>query len=352
MTSHRMLRRTRTAPAGHRVRVVSNVPGLADAAVGQFDHRTIVVSRYLMPRLKQIFLVAARSYRSDVVFLNCAVTEALALCVCLIFMPFNRCRVIVADPVLRVPTTRRHRLTTWLKRQVFRRVDVFILYQKDFAGYMRWYGIDASRVVYIPFKVNSLDLITRLVPVDGDYALATGVSLRDWTTLAAAIRGLDIRLVISVPASAADGEMPRPSDFGSQVTLLKDEGPVGAWLQRMALAKFVILPISSDSIAPSGISTYLCAMALRKCVILTAGPSTHGLLNETMSVLVPPADVRALREAIERVNSDAAFRRDVADAGFRYAMSCGDERRLYSDFVTIILAVADSSRSGRRPPHA
>jgi hypothetical protein len=92
------------------------------------------------------------------------------------------------------------------------------------------------------------------------------------------------------------------------VKIVHDDGSLLSWVRHMAESKFVVLPISPDSIAASGISTYLMAMALKKCVIITEGPATKGLLlNHQNSVIVPPRDPDALRRLFSRWMRTASF---------------------------------------------
>jgi glycosyltransferase involved in cell wall biosynthesis len=91
----------------------------------------------------------------------------------------------------------------------------------------------------------------------------------------------------------------------------------------------------------SGISTYLVAMALGKCVIMTDSPATQGLIDDGHAVVVPPCDPAALRDAIARVASDAAFRERTAAAGKAYASALGDESRLAADIARFVESLID-----------
>ena len=158
--------------------------------------------------------------------------------------------------------------------------------------------------------------------------------------------GLSIPLQILVPkaeyhrcsslsAFSGDSQVARGT-----VSIIHDDGTAKSWIGHIARSKFVVLPISANSIAPSGISTYLSAMALGKCVIITRSPATEGILDESNCVIVPPADPVALRNAIQKVDSDARLRSRIAQAGYRYAMGLGDTRRLHWDFVEYIVQAA------------
>ncbi|MBK8061138.1 MAG: hypothetical protein IPK33_25550 [Gemmatimonadetes bacterium] len=47
-----------------------------------------------------------------------------------------------------------------------------MLLQKEFEGYRRYYGIDKSRAVYLPWKVNLLSVIGTIRPGNEGYVFA------------------------------------------------------------------------------------------------------------------------------------------------------------------------------------
>jgi len=281
------------------------------------------------------------------VFFDCAAVETLVFGLLKYVLPFKRCRLVRADLILRVPRTRLQRLAARLKRLALRRVRLFILYHRDCSGYVECYGIKAEKVVYVPFKVNGLELVKEQTPINGQYVFSGGVSLRDWKTLMQAVRELDIEVVIVRPSAGSATELCGVEAIPENVRVVHDDGSISSWIRYIAEAKFVVLPIAADSIAASGISTYLLAMALKKCVVITEGPATKGiLLNHQNSVIVPASDPDALRGAIQRVDSDLLFRERLAEAGYRYAMSVGDTSRLYRDFTSCIRTVAGAAEEG------
>jgi glycosyltransferase involved in cell wall biosynthesis len=77
-------------------------------------------------------------------------------------------------------------------------------------------------------------------------------------------------------------------------------------------------------------------MALGKCVIITEGPATRGVLTEKEVVLVPAGDPAALADAMRGVWSDDARRRDIAARGRRFALALQGEERLLGDIVLVL----------------
>lgn len=329
-------------PPGHKIRLLSNIPNLVKDGDPEVQHYYAPIPRRLFPKLVRVLLIYLRSFTYDVIFLNCATPETVILGILKRCLPFSRSKIAAADLILRVPEGRWERIKAALKCFAFHRVDRFILFHKDTSGYGTFYGIHEHKVVYVPFKINALASVTREAQVEGDYIFSGGTSLRDWKTLLSAMNGLAISLMLL----SRDKELEHPdtliADIGfpewcrRRLRVIRDDGSQASWIRHIAHAKFVVLSICSQSIAASGISTYLVAMALKKCVIITDGPATRGILNEHNSVTVPPGDPQALRRAIVHVNSDPAFRRRIAEAGYEYATSNGDEARLYGDFLRCI----------------
>ena len=95
-------------------------------------------------------------------------------------------------------------------------------------------------------------------------------------------------------------------------------------------------------------------MALVKCVIITEGPATRGLLDDGQAIIVPPSDANALRAAIVAAREDTAYRSRVASAGQRYARAIGAHERLARDICreVVRLVTKPEARSGTSPMHA
>ena len=226
---------------------------------------------------------------------------------------------------------------------MLRRVDLFLLLQKDFSGYQKYYGIRADRVRFLPWKINLSETISTMKIEEGDYAFAGGLTHRDWATLANAMQGLSIPLIISIPndnvllTEGLTTILPDQRDFGPNTKIIRHDANPRSWLELVARSKFVVLPITADSLNPSGISTYLSIITLKKCCIISEGPSTKGILSSETSLVIPPNDAKALRKAILLVNSDDNLRHRLAEGGYTYAMSLGGVSRLHFDFIKEIL---------------
>jgi glycosyltransferase involved in cell wall biosynthesis len=279
--------------------------------------------------------------RADVVILNID-QRKLMLASLLRWLPFVRFRLVSVDLVLRQPKSAKGRLKASIKKLLLAGVDRFVLYFKNLEGYQRFYGIGPDRVVYVPFKVNGWEsIVTRPRPkADGDFVLCAGRTLRDTVTFVEAMRHLDCpgvllqqkrELLDAHGTSAWSGELP------SNVKLIVDESDrFEDYLEFVAQARLVVIPRFKHDIAPTGISTYLVAMALNKCVIISDGPGAEDVLTDEAAI-VPAENSEILATAIERVWNNEQLRLAIAARGHEYAMRLGGYERLFADVMQVAI---------------
>jgi len=280
----------------------------------------------------------------DLVLINCDVRLTLQLQALFLFAPWKRKPVVAADLVLRKPCGLADRLSALLKRLLFTRVDFFIHYFKDLRGYCRYYGIGEDRSCYVAFKPN-IRFRHQVEPnPDGEYVLCMGRSMRDYDTFLDAAAVLPYPAVIPRPdfdqLRTHQSRFSRPVDqLPSQVRVADDDGSVESMISLLTGARLVVLPVLSGSICASGLGTYLNAMLMSKCVIVSEGPGASDILEQQV-LLVPPEDPSALAAVIRRAWEDDALRRATAERGYRYALALGGEQELYQRILEQIDAIA------------
>ena len=326
------------------IRVLTNLPAIEQAAGANIRVRVLPPSSSRASLAKALLTTWVKP---AVVFINSDHTTVLHCCLWLRLVARSRCKLVCADLNFNKPSsTIRSRLLVWLKRTLLRRVDVFLLLQKEFAGYQRYYGIDARRAAYLPWKVNHLSLIQTLQPSDDGYVFAGGVTHRDWTTFGKAVSGLPIRVIVSIPNDEAlrragqTALLPADGTFGDNVEVHRHGPDPLEWLRLAAHARMVVMPISGESLNPSGISTALSILALGKPLVISEGPTTVGILDSGRALVVPSSDPTALRAAILDLNGDEKRRERLVRAGSRYAAECGGDLQLYSNMLQAIEAAA------------
>jgi hypothetical protein len=297
---------------------------------GRLENRT--VKRRGRPWLEGFALFFASMFR-DAVVLYEPTRELFVLCALRWLFPFARARLIVVDLILARPgRSFRQRVSTIVKRLLLRRVDHYLLHIKDISGLQECYGVPPGRVRYIPFKVNSWDVVRQMDVPEGEYVFTGGRSRRDYCTFCHALGALGYPALLLTPRTEENREHEtfwQPHNLPGNVRLVHDDGSPRSWIGHMARARLVVICIDPCSISASGIGTYLLAMALGKCVIVTESPATRGILtHEDTAVVVPMGDAAALARAVRRAWEDDAYRERIAARGQAYALGLGGEDNL------------------------
>jgi len=250
-------------------------------------------------------------------------------------VPFLKKPVIAVDLILRSPHTVKQRILARWKRMLLSRVDHFIFYFQALQGYEDLYGISPHRSSYVPFKSNMQrnPRVAGLPVVETEeYVFSAGRSLRDFDTLFDALTRLNYPAAIPQPnfeqlrrhGARFTWKM---DDLPKNLVLLKDDGTPESWIRNLRRAKVVVIPTLRESLCASGIGTYLDAMFLKKCVVISSGPGVSDLLRDE-AIIVPPEDAGALAAAIQKVWEDSTLRSETALRGHRYAIALGGEPEL------------------------
>jgi glycosyltransferase involved in cell wall biosynthesis len=276
-----------------------------------------------------------RSFRYGYVLLNGEPRTAFALLALKAVFPFHRTRVVLLDIMLSAPRSFRARVKARLVGSLLARTHRIMVYYRNTKGIQAHFGIPAERFEYIPFKVNQDAFIARTPPTDGGYVFCGGKTRRDFATLFEAVDGLDIPVKV---VTAENADMAQHASFADErsaprnVEIVRSKGDPNEFIQQMAGARLVVLPITPE-ICGAGISVYLQAMAMKKCVIMSAGPGAEDVLTEGQAIIVPPCDPAALRGAIEKAFDDPDYRESVAQVGYEWAKKAGGEKQLYENVL-------------------
>jgi glycosyltransferase involved in cell wall biosynthesis len=278
----------------------------------------------------------ARGY--GVVLVNSSTRGLLGLCFMRWVWPFHHWRLVSLDIHLNEPIGWKQRTATLLKRVLLKKVDLHILFFNDLSGYERWFGITPAKSKFVPFKVNSWETISHdeTANGEGEYVFCGGRSLRDLETFKRAMALVPFPGVLLYQQDpsfmALHGTPVDLAGLPPNVHPERHDGNNVTWIEYIRRAKIVVIPTFANSIYAPGLSLYLLAMGLRRCVIVSEGPQTRGLLDKE-AVIVPPEDPGALARAIRKVWDDSVFRKQVADAGRKYAELCAGEERMLADIA-------------------
>jgi glycosyltransferase involved in cell wall biosynthesis len=226
---------------------------------------------------------------------------------------------------------------------LLRQVDLFILYFRNIDGYAGEFRIPRERIRYVPFKVNGWEEIPRRAgpPGSGDYVLLAGATLRDHATFVEAARRSGVPALVVVPGDQRESvEKAAWYRRGLPPNLriaVHDDGNQETYIGFFERARVLCIPRFRWDIASSGISSYLYAMALGKCVLISRGPGAEDVLADDEAALFFESENAAdLAALLATVWTDAALCTRIAGNGKRYADSLQGEDRLMRDIVATL----------------
>lgn len=167
--------------------------------------------------------------------------------------------------------------------------------------YQTVFGWPSAKLHYIPLHTDP-----RLLDRDGSknegFIMSAGRTFRDYGTLLAAFRQLDVPLRI-VASRWNIGE----SDIPPNITIQYDI-PGSDLMEMMSRCLAVIVPLEERRISV-GQSVVLQAMTLGKAVIATRVNGTEDYIEHMKTgILVPPKDPDAIREAVALLLGDEGLR--------------------------------------------
>ncbi len=258
--------------------------------------------------------------------------------------PWRRCKVASLDQFITHPDLCRSlpkKILRWERVLCLKGVDRIFLYSKNNAEFCRAYRIAPRKLTYVPFKVNGRETVLATPTGDAGYIFSGGMSRRDYPTLIKACEGLKypVRIVVPPPAEAqVHSTFLDESMLPPNVKVVHDDGKLETFLGHIAHSRLVVIPTKKLDFASTGTSVYTMSMALGKCVIISAGPTADDILTDETAVIVPPEDPRALREAIQEVYEDNERRCRIAQAGRKYALGIGDEKRFFQSLLNEVAA--------------
>jgi glycosyltransferase involved in cell wall biosynthesis len=195
-----------------------------------------------------------------------------------------------------------------------------------------------TRFAFVPFGTT---LSTRISLMErfgssaeaGNHVVSAGKSGRDYSTLAQATKGLPCQLRIVC-------------DFAEQTASVAANENVeilnacygGDYLDTLAGAKIVAIPLAVNDVS-AGQMVLLQAFALKKPVIITRTPTTEDYATDGEDVLmVPMHDVAAMRDALQRLLSDADLRHRLAEAGARRFVEVYSTEAYVRNFISVVEA--------------
>lgn len=203
----------------------------------------------------------------------------------------------------------------WLK--IASHIDLFFVYatwQKQFIQ-KRW-QLPAERVIFTPFMVDdeffSLaqsgaeqeNLYASLnISKDQPMICAVGREFRDYPTLLKAVEGLDVHVIVTA-ASAWSKRSDSTADQSIPANVTVSRFTLYELRDIYAISQFLVMPLYNVDFQ-AGVTALLEGMAMEKAVICSRTPGqTDVVVEGETGIYVPPGDVPAMRQAIQKLLAD------------------------------------------------
>lgn len=174
-------------------------------------------------------------------------------------------------------------------------------------AYSRALGLPESKFKLVPYHATIFD--SDVAIRDDGYIFAGGDSHRDYPLLIEAVRDLPYRVIIASLRKDHFAGITIPKNV--EITTV----PGLEFLNLVARASLVVVPLKRLALHVGGEQTYLNAMSMGKPTVVTDANATDYIENGVTGILTPAGDVTALRHAIERVLSDPNFASSLARNG-------------------------------------
>ena len=199
-------------------------------------------------------------------------------------------------------------------------IDRFVVYstwQKRFIE-SRW-RIAPERVVFTPFMVDTRFFSPEQVtpkPSDTPLVCSVGLEARDYPTLLAAVRDLDVRVTIAA-ASPWSKRADSTQDQAIPENVTVRRFSQFDLRQLYADSRFMVMPLHNVEFQ-AGVTAILEAMAMGRAVICTRTPGqTDVIVDGETGLYVPPGDPQALAAAIEYYLANPRVAERMGQAGRR-----------------------------------
>ncbi len=182
----------------------------------------------------------------------------------------------------------------WFTRFALRSVDRFTVTSTwEAEYYSRTLGIPADKFTFCPLGWYEVRTAEAENPPLESYIFASGRSYRDYKTFAAALKGIESKVIVNARPFNLRGV-----EFASNVTV-NNLLPQQEFWALLRGASFVVVPLL-DVPYSAGDGHIVQSMSAGKAVIATRGPSTQTYVEEGVTgLLVPPNDPQALHSAIQ-----------------------------------------------------
>ena len=223
-----------------------------------------------------------------------------SLAVALLLGGRTKTKLVVVGPILKGPLLR----VLPVVRLLLARAERIVCFSRaECDDYARLLKLPRDRFVFLPTPWLSDETESER---DDGYILALGQSNRDYATLLEAVRGTDLPVVIVAGNESALGGVEVPPNVSVCYNTGHDETNT-----LIARAAFHCIPLHAAGYS-AGQTVLLRAMACGKAVVVSDTPGIRDYVRDgETALLVPPADVPALRAALFHLWTNADERKRI-----------------------------------------
>jgi glycosyltransferase involved in cell wall biosynthesis len=195
-------------------------------------------------------------------------------------------------------------------------------------------GVSREKFVFVPYHATVYD--SKYSVSEGDYIFAGGSYNRDYETLIKAAGQVPCRVVIAT-LFADDYKLRRLPENVSVRSVAHHE-----FLELMAGAKIVVVPLVPYLLHSGGQQTYENAMTMGKAVVVSDECSAGDyILDGVTGLLVKPGDAAALLSAIQKLLNCPELRTEIGRKAKEASEAFAPER-----FFDRVLAIAEEAVAG------
>ncbi len=235
---------------------------------------------------------------------------------------FKRVPVIKIDCLWYMSSPLKH----FLKKNLFgfldRFVDKYVVWaSREITDYARAFALPEHKFCFIPYH-TTIDP-NKVAIKNKRYLFSGGNFARDYKTLAEAVDGLDLNIIIACTNQQALEGIDFPSNV-RVVGVSHDE-----FMKLLAESFINVVPLEKGLLHSGGQQTFLNAMLLGKPTIVTDPEGAKDYIeNEISGLLVPPEDPISLRQAILQCMENSELVKNISQNGKSVAKRLDTEANL------------------------
>jgi glycosyltransferase involved in cell wall biosynthesis len=208
----------------------------------------------------------------------------------------SRIKVAVCDPGV----TQSWKLRERVLDLVIPRLDAIFVLGANQKDYIEGRWPTAARIEVVHYHADTTFFLPEAPAPNGPILSVGDDEARDFASLAVALRGLDVPVVLKTRRGVPEAES------AANIKFVRQKLSAVELRALYAGSRFVVVPLA-NAIHASGVNTVVEAMAMGKAVIVSDSPGIRDYVRPDETCLtVPCGDVGALRRAIDRLVAEPA----------------------------------------------